>query len=192
MEFSKNHWIRLTYLVISMGVLFASLVFKEKIVGNSVHFNEFSYFGVVATLIALVVAIFEVLHSVNVSKSIRDEARKILKLTLDVNGASFVSECLAALDEVNEHVAGERYILSLKCFQYFRRTFLRISGPENIVNQIDGALGGIELNLQQATHTTAKAPLAKNTKSKIQRDILAIKKCLEEMNPARRGEYVSP
>lgn len=191
MEFIRNHWIRIVYLLISVGVLSASLIFKEKVIGNDGYLNEFSYFGVVATLIALVVAVFEVLHSVSVSKSIRDEARRILRQAQDVNGASFVSECLAVLDEANEHVSGERYVLSLKCFQYFRRTYLRISGPESLVNEIDSVLGNIELDLQQATHASAKAPLTKGKRVKIQKDILDIKRSLEEMNPAKRGEYVS-
>ena len=191
MEFIRNHWIRFAYLLISVGVIVASLSFKEKIISTDGYLNEFSYFGVVTTVIALVVAIFEVLHSVSVSKSIRDEARKILQQARDINGASFVSECLAALDEANEHVSGERYVLSLKCFQHFRRTYLRISGPENLVNVINGVLGEIEFSLQQATHTSAQAPLGKSKRTKIQKDILNIKKCLEEMNPAKRGEYVS-
>lgn len=191
MNFLRNHWIRIAYLLISLGVLLVSLKFQDEVVGNDGYLNEFSYFGVVATLIALLVAVFEVLHSVHVSKSIRDEARKLLKQARDVSGASFVSECLAVLDEANEHVSGERYVLSLKCFQHFRRTYLRVSGPENLVNEIDGVLGNIELSLQQATHASPKAPLGKGKRSKIQKDILNIKRCLEEMNPAKRGEYVS-
>ncbi|MCH4814079.1 hypothetical protein [Vreelandella neptunia] len=190
MNFLKNHWIRIAYLLISLGVLIASLKFKDEVIGNDGYLNEFSYFGVVATLIALLVTVFEVLHSVHVSKSIRDEARNLLKQARDVNGASLVSECLAVLDEVNEHVSGERYVLSLKCFQHFRRTYLRVSGPESRVNEINGVLGNIELSLQQATHTSPKAPLDKKKKSKIQIDILNIKRCLEEINPAKRDEYV--
>ncbi|MDN6327413.1 MAG: hypothetical protein L0J48_05220 [Alkalibacterium sp.] len=132
MKIIRNHWIRIAYLLISAGVLLVSLFFKEKVIGNDGYLNEFSYFGVVATLVALIVAVFEILHSVSVSKSIRDEARKILKQAQDVNGASFVSECLSVLDEANEHISGERYVLSLKCFQHFRRTYLRISGPESL------------------------------------------------------------
>lgn len=192
MEFIKNHWIRFAYFLVSVVALLVSLVFKEDVIENAGYLNGFSYFGVVATLIALVVAVCEVLHSVTVSKSIRDEAREILKQVQEVSGASFVSECLALLDEANEHVSGERYVLSLKCFQHFRRTYLRISGPENLVKKIDDALCEIELSLQQATHTSAQAPLGKGKKVKIQKSILNIKRCLEEMNPAKRDEYVSP
>ena len=190
-EFIRNHWIRAAYLLISMGILIASIAFKETVVGEDGRLDEFSYFGVVATVIALIVAIFEVLHSVSISKSIRDEARYMLQQVRDVNGASFVSECLAVLDEANEHVSHERYVLSLKCFQYFRRTYLRISGPEKLVGKIDGALGDIEFELQKATHASAKSPLGKRKRAEIQSEILNIKRCLEEMNPAKRGEYVS-
>lgn len=192
MEFIRNNRIRIAYLLISIGLFIASLIFKEKIIGNDSYLNNFSYFGVVATLIALMVAVSEVWHSIIISKSIRDEVREIFNQARNVNGASFVSECLSVLDEANEHISGERYALSLKCYQYFRRTYLRISGPENLINEIDGALNEIEHCLQQATHATAKAPLGKSKRTQIQKDILSIKKRLEEINPAKRGEYVSP
>lgn len=189
MEFIRNNWIRITYLLISIGMIAGSFCIKDRILGNASHINEFSYFGVVATLVALVVAIFEVFHSVSVSKSIRDEAKKILQQARDVSGASFVSECLSVLDEANEHVSGERYVLALKCFQYFRKTYVRISAPENIRMEVDNVLSDVELSLQQATHTSAQAPLGKSKRVKIHKDILAIKKQLEEMNPAKRGDY---
>lgn len=191
MNFLKNHWVRAIYLLISAATIAISLHYKDKIVTDSSSFNEFSYAGVVATIIALVIAIFEVIHSISISKSIHEEARKLIKQAQDINGASFASECLSALDEANEHISGERYSSSLKCFQQFRRTYLRISGPEHLVAKIDSELGEIELSLQQATHTSANAPLTKAKRTRIQKDILDIKKNLEEMSPAKRGEYVS-
>ena len=149
------------------------------------------YIGVIATLIALLIAIFEVMHSINISKGIREEAKKLLKQAQEINGASFVSECLSVLDEANDHISGERYILSLKCFQHFRRTYLRISGSETLIAKIDAIVGQVELGLQQGTHTTAKAPLAKKKRIEIQESILNIKKFIEELNPARRGAHVS-
>lgn len=191
MEFIKNQWIRVAYVLISVCIALVSLHYKDWVIGNENYLSEFSYAGVVATIIALIIAIFEVVHSVSISKSIRDEARKMLKQAQDINGASFVSECLSILDEANEHVSGERYVLSLKCFQHFRRTYLRVSGPQGLVDQIDENIGDIELRLQQATHTSAKASLGKGKRVQMQKDILEIKKCLEEMNPAKRGNYVS-
>ena len=190
MNFLKNHWIRLLYTLMSGLLILIATHYKQQIINDISSFNEFSYIGVVATIIALLVAVFEIIHSINISKDIREEARSLLMQAQNVNGASFVSECLSVLDEANEHVSGERYSLSLKCFQHFRRTYLRISGPKDILVQIDGALGGIELGLQQATHTSASAPLTKGKRMQIQKDILNIKECLENIDPAKRGEYV--
>ncbi|KPZ66255.1 hypothetical protein AN394_04181 [Pseudoalteromonas sp. P1-26] len=191
MNFLKEQWVRVFYTFISIVFVWISLKFKNKIIDNVESFNEFSYIGVVATLVALMVAIFEVMHSINLSKGIREEAKKLLKQSQEINGASFVSECLSVLDEANDHISSERYNLSLKCFQHFRRTYLRISGDEELIVEINNRVGAVELGLQQATHTTAKAPLTKKKRLEIQESILNIKKNLEDLNPVKRGSHVS-
>ncbi|WP_445946932.1 hypothetical protein [Shewanella sp.] len=191
MNFFKEQWVRLLYVVISIVSICISLKFKNKIITDNSVFNEFSYIGVVATLIALLIAIFEVMHSINISKGIREEAKKLLKKAQEINGASFVSECLSVLDEANDHLSGERYNLSLKCFQHFRKTYLRISGTEEIITKIDDLVGIVELGLHQSTHASAKAPITKKKRVEMQVSILNIKKHLEELNPAKRGSHVS-
>ena len=184
-----EHWARIFYSFISISLVIVSIIYQDEIIANQNSFNEFSYYGVVATVIALFVAIFEVIHSIHISKGIHAESKKLLDQVKKIDGASLVSECLSVLDEANSHVSGERYDLSLKCFQHFRRMYLRI--PDGNDMNHNSQIGAIELDLQQATHATARSPLTKRKRTSIQKDILKIKNHLEEINPARRGAYVS-
>lgn len=184
MQFIKDNWIRVTYGVCSFIVFIISLILMDRVVANSTTLNKFSYFGVVITIIALIVAIFEVLHSISISKSIRDEAKSVLAQAQQLSGASFISECLSVLDEANDHLAGERYALALKCFQHFRRTYTRISVITDVTAQkLSSLISNVELSLQQSIHATPQAPIQKKKRVSIQTNILNIKSHLEENNP---------
>ena len=186
MIFFKNHWIRIFYIIISLVLVKLAFCYKDTIVSDVTVFNLFSYVGVVATLIALLIAISEVIHSISISKGIQEEAKKLLEQAQVIDVASLVSECLVVLDETNGHISGERYILALRSFQDFRRTCLRISGSDFLVYKESNILGQAELLLQQSTHTNAKSPLTKKKRIEIQETILNIKESIEQMNPVKR------
>jgi hypothetical protein len=174
-----------------MVLIWVAFSLKGMVLADQSSFNKFSYVGVVATLIALLVAVFEVLHSIRVSKGIRDEARRLFSQAQEVIGASFVSECISALDEANSYISSERYTLSLRCFQDFRKTYAKISEPKSSSEEISKVIDEVELGLYKATHTTAVSPLTKKTKTGMQKKILNIKTYLEELNAVKGSDYVS-
>jgi len=187
----KYNKLRIFYAIASIIILYVAYKYNDAIVKDTANFNEFSYVGGVATLVALMITIFEVVHNIRISKSIQDEARKIIDHTKQIEGASFISECLSTLDEVNDHLSGERYLISLKCFQHFRRTYVRVSCVDAIKQNMTDTLKDVELALHQATHTNTQAPLPKGKRKQIQENIMSIKMALENINPANRGAHVS-
>lgn len=191
MSHIRNNKLRVFYTIVSILIVCVAYKYNDAIVKNSDNFNEFGYIGGVATLIALMITIFEVVHNISISKSIQDEARKIIEHTKKIEGASFISECLSTLDEANDHLSGERYLISLKCFQHFRRTYVRISCFDATKSSITDILGDVELALHQATHTNSQAPLPKNKRKQIQEKIMSIKFTLENISPANGGVHVS-
>lgn len=185
MEFLKENWARTSYVSASVLIIILASHYKVDVLASTQGLNEFSYIGTVATIIALMISIFEVMHSVSISKSIRSEAEKLLENSRNINGASLISECLSELDEANAHIRREEYILALKCFQHFRRQYVRVSSKSEEIGKIDGLLSSIEFELHMATHTSPNAPLEKKKQRKLQKDLLSIKECLEKINPAR-------
>jgi hypothetical protein len=186
----KDNKIRIFYIFISLLAAFCAYKYKEEILKSTDSFNEFSYVGGIATLIGLLITVLEIIHGIRVSKGIRDEARAIVTHAQKVDRASLISECLSNLDELNSYLSNEKYKISLKCFQYFRRNYTRISDTSPISYWMKETLHEVELELQSATHASAAAPLTRAKRVTLQNKIIAIKSKLEEINPATGGAYV--
>jgi len=168
----------------------AYLYLNETVADNE-KLNKFSYIGTVATIIALLIAIFEIAQSIHTSKSIQNQAKQYLSRAQSLDQASFSTECLGNLDEANSYINHENYVTSLKCFQHFRKTFSRFSTTFENIEDVSKKIGEIELSLHRATQATASAPLTKGRKSAIQKDIIEMKNVLEEKYSNRRDNYVS-
>ncbi|MEZ8158473.1 hypothetical protein ACED66_19710 [Vibrio splendidus] len=189
----KNHKVRLFYILISIGISTLAYLYQGDFLdANSSALDKFSYIGTIATLIGLVIAIFEVIHSVHISNSIKDEASAILNKVKSVENASTVSDCLAAIDEVNGNIASNDFRSALKSFQYFRKLTVKVL-PDLDLNDGNslGKLGELELELSAATHTTAQAPLNKKQKHEMSKKVLIVKQNVERFNPARGTENVT-
>ncbi len=183
----KQNWIRISYLVVSVICIYAAYYYHDAIVGESKQLDNFSYVGTVATFIGLFITVAEVIQSLHISKSIRDEARSILEKVKFIENASSISDCLAAIDEVNQNVANEDYKSALKSFQYLRKVYVKVAPIIDIKGDDSqlSSLGEIELSLQKSTHTTPDAPLNKKQKTDLTKKILLLKQEFENMNPAR-------
>lgn len=181
----KENWIRILYVVVSVLIMLAAIYCVESVVGDGKLFNRFSYFGTVATAIGLIVAFAEVLHSLHISKGIREEARSILNSVKRVQAASIISECLYSLDEAAEYFNRGEYFISVKCFLHFRRQYIRIRPSDEIEADIDGLLRDIERTLHAATRSSAHAPVDKRTQTILRKNILSIKESIEKISPSR-------
>lgn len=191
MEKLKDNWIRLAYVIVSVLIAIAASHYKDDVLTSTNSLNEFSYIGTVATVIGLIIAASEVVHSLRVSITIRNEANKIFSAAKALDGASSISECLSSLDEVSRLISSEDYEFSLRCFQHFRRTYARVPGSGTEIVAIDEQLNDIELGLHQAVHTRPQAPLEKRKRIALSKGILSIKENLEKINPIRGSVYAS-
>lgn len=184
----KQNWIRIAYLAVSAICIYAAYSYHDAIVGQEPKkLDDFSYIGTVATIIGLLVTVAEVIQSIHVSKSIRDEASTILEKVKLIENASSISDCLAAIDEVNQNVANEDYKSALKSFQYLRKIYVKVTPAVDFKDNGNklSTLNDIELSLQKSTHTTIDAPLNKPQKTTLTKKILQLKEEFENMNPAR-------
>lgn len=191
METLRSNKIRVAYTIISVIFIFFAYEYNHEIVKNPDKFNEFGYIGGVATLIGLLIAVSEVIHSVRISKSIQKEAAALLNHARTIELASSISECLSTLDETNDHVSGERHLTALKCFQHFRRTHLHTSGTRKISDEIKNTIQEVEIALQSSTHASASAPLTRQQRINIQRKIMLIKSYFEKITPIDGDTHAS-
>ncbi|EIY6182707.1 hypothetical protein MND25_004686 [Vibrio parahaemolyticus] len=181
------HPIRIIYLLISLFITFVAYYFHDVFLSSeSSNLDYFSYIGTVATLIGLLVAIFEVFHSIHLAKSIQEEASTILTRVKSVENASTISDCISAIDDVNSHIAQNDFKLAVKSFQYFRKLSVKtVPGFASVSANELSSLSKLELSLSAATHSTAASPLNKGQKQELAKEVLLIKQKLEDYNPAR-------
>lgn len=186
----RENLIRIGYIIISIGLISLAISFYDDIIGNPAKFNQFSYIGTVATLVGLIVTIFEVIHNAYISKSIQKEASLLLNKVQLIENASSISDCLAAIDDVSHSLNNEDYKEALKSFLFFRRICVKAipDFDENIKDNSNplNTLGNIEFVLRKATHTNINARLSKPQKTDLMKNILQIKQEIEQRNPARR------
>lgn len=181
----KKHIFRVVYLGICLLAVYLSCIYYEEIVSDNSRLETFSYIGTVVTAVGFIVTIFEVLHSVYVSKSISKQSKELLERVKDVENASSISDCISAVDETNRHVMNEDYSASLCGFQNLRKLLVKL----NIESfQDKELLNSVERLIFKSTKTTAKAPLSKPQKDNLINDIMAIKVALEESSPVNRGK----
>lgn len=186
--------IRIGYLIVSTLIVLAAYYFASDVVDSKKWIDYFSYIGTVATIIALIITICEVINGVIVSKSIKQEANQIYERVKSIESASSISECLSEIDEVSFYVSKEDYISAVHSFKSFRKICVKVL-PDLWMEKRGQSglnlLGDVELFLRQASNATAGGELNKKQKSNLLADLQKIKHEVESNNPARRKSNVA-
>ena len=187
MKFGK---VRIGYSFISAVLACASYWHRDEFLNsNSSNLDYLSYIGTVATVIALIITICEVIHNVNVSRSIKEEASVIFDRVKKIENASTISECLSSLDDLNGAIGTDDYKSALKIFQFFRKLSAKTGldiGETGESSKL-GTVGDLELEIMSATHSSDSTPLTKAQKKNMTKKVLIIKQQIEDSNPAKGG-----
>ncbi len=178
--------IRTIYIIISVILTILAWWFCSDIVTDSTPFKLFTYIGTVSTIIGFIVAVCEIIHNIQISESIKQEAIKLYDQIKSIENASSLSDCIAAIDDINNCVMNENYYGSIKSFQFFRKILVKI--PTDLSKDpredFKDSLNLIELELYKFTSATNDALPSKGQKTKVMKEILKLKKIIEELNPA--------
>ncbi len=149
--------------------------------------NALSYWGTVATVLALLLAISELIYSIQTSKALQEQTLLVLRDVKRVENASTLSECIAELDNITREGSSERYDAALAGLQHFRRLLIRAIASAKLPPTSIGSLnemGALELTLIKATRGTASAGLSKPQKHELLTRLLVLKQIVEAQNPA--------
>ena len=181
---------RFVYLGISVIIIFLSYKYHNYILDNNENNLLFSYLGTVATLLALLITVCEIMISINRSKSIQKETLAVLKQVQQVDNASSFSDCLSVIDAVSQNLLEEKFDSALTNFQHFRKICVKVIPEVNLSKHENyklSQLSEIEYNLLKSTKTSPNSPLDKMQKNTMIKDILKLKQHIENLNPARRN-----
>ena len=175
----REHRFRVGYVLVSGAFLAMAVKLCRQIVTEDTLFNLVSYAGTVATLIALLITVCEVIHNATISRAIRREAAALLDQVRSLDRATLLAECITAIDDITKLVANARYSESLGAFQSFRKTFSHARTAGLLTADIKLELSDVEMDLALASTTTPVAPLSNPQKHQLHRRLLDLKTALE-------------
>lgn len=173
--FGKIRW---CYSIASLVIIWISVVKYESFFPKqeNITIDSLSYIGTIATVIGLLIAVLEVMHSVNVSKQIKDEASKILERAKEIEKASTTSDCLRYVNDAAKSIEQDNFEMALVTFRFFRTLNLRLNLNYFPYNKSKG-LSNVEEDIISLTQTSDDR---ERDKEWLIKDILQIKTILEE------------
>lgn len=196
----RNYKIRIISGLISLAIVYIAIKQSSQVLAQteSTYRDFVSYWGTVATLVALVLAIAEILHSIQATKSLQEEVSSAIFEMHKIEDASAISDCIAAIDVISQAVLNERYDAAVGGFQHFRKLCVRIIPSFRVSEDANAPaayrlnqLSQIELKLLAATRSTMAAPFSKPQKHDVLKKLQLIKQSLEQYNPANRSQNAS-
>ncbi len=183
-DLQKDNHIRCAYTILCIVILIAFLIAANWILPNPKYLNTYSYIGTAITIIGLIIAVFEIIHSLVTTKAIQKQAQEKLDGFRMVDGNTQLIECIDTLDKVNDSISNDEYFTALKYFQFYRRFYRRIHSNYNMKNlklsTNDKRFDLIESRLHDGRNASSLYPLTKRQKKAITIKVLEIKSLLEQ------------
>jgi hypothetical protein len=176
--------VRWTYLVATLLVC-ASLVHLKGEWGNSDSINVFNYWCGGATLVALVVAIGEIVHAGTAGKAVR----KAFARAAHQQAKVLAIEVISLIDDVSSKVQRKDYSAALRALQMARRFLARLDAryAKDLTQRpsLTPLLNDAEMIILKAIHNTTSATMSREARHTLSDYLVRIKSSVETLE--RRG-----
>lgn len=176
--------IRCWFILVS-GLIFTGALFTHSTFSSDDRINSFSFWTGVATLIALVVAIGEIVNSGALQKLIGEAVDRYAAQHTSIISAAAIVEVIALLDDSTSKVQSEEYGTALRVVQLARRFLVRVDlgkfGKGLDADEIGTLFNKAERKMQSASHSTPTSPMSPAQKMKIISLVNEIKTNLEKI-----------
>ena len=91
----------------------------EDLVLNS-PLDMISYWGTIATIVGLVITVFEVLHNVQITTKAQTEIKEEISKIRNIRDASIISDSISILRSMLIEIDGKNYQMARKSFDFYR------------------------------------------------------------------------
>lgn len=147
--------------------------------------DAFAYWCGAATLVALVVAVGEILHAGTASAAVRNA----LSLAARQQAKMLTIEVIALVDEASFKVSAAEYVAALRSLQMARRLVARMDA-RHALGSVEGEvvislLSGAETALHDAAQSARAVPMGRKTRVGLTDALVRIKTMMENLE--RRG-----
>lgn len=194
LEKAKDNCIRILYIIICAIIVFVCYKYQYDIISISENLNMFSYYASVATVIALLISIMEILYNVSITKSIKTRSLFNLSKFKNATGLSYAHECVSYYDQCLNDLATKKYPLLVANFTIARKLHISLANhfmTEEDKKEFDDkktALDDLEKKIFSTRHINASNPLGNAQIKEIQDALLEVKQKFETKYTFRKSE----
>lgn len=193
-EKAKDNYIRVFYILACIVITWVFFEYKLNIIGTNENMNLFSFYASVATVIALIITVMEILNNVSITKSIKSRSMFNLTKFKDATGISYAHECASYYDQCLNDLATKKYPLLVANFTIAKK--LHISLANHFMSDEDKkefeskkeSLYDLEKKIISTRHITPKTPLGNAQITEIQVALLEVKKGFETKYTFKKSE----
>ncbi|KNE25258.1 hypothetical protein [Achromobacter spanius] len=127
--------VRTIYSIMGGVSLYFAGTHKEKFISGTNVDVDLSYWATVATFLALLIAIAEIVHSAHATKSLQAMVVQTLARRGAIDQHAAKGDCLNLLAQVREGVKNKLYDSAYKNFEEFRRMRRMVLSPSDLATE---------------------------------------------------------
>ena len=190
----KDNWIRIVYAIICILIIALGYTYQVDIVSPPTSMNLFSYYASVATIVALLISIMEILYAVSITKSIKVRSMFNLTRFKHATGISYAHECASFYDQCLSDLATKKYPLLVANFTIAKKLHISLANyfmTKEDKNEFDtkmGTLNDLEKKIIATRHITPSNPLGNAQIKEIQEALLVVKQEFQTKYTFRNSE----
>lgn len=181
----KDNKFRVIYTVICVLLCVASYVFQKTISENKTIMLAFSYYASVATLIALIIAVMEIIYAIRISKSTQKKMQERIDWFKNQTVLHLSHECSSYYESSLDDLANKQYEQLSLNFRFALKLHRNIAN--NFVSSDDRAvfkaktdiINQLEKNIQDTRYISPQEKLANKKSREIRDSIMEIKSMID-------------
>ncbi|MTC60102.1 hypothetical protein GKR50_08735 [Providencia rustigianii] len=194
LKLALENKLRLIYMIASFLLIWISIINIDMIIRSNDNFILFSYYASIATIIALLITIMEIIHNINISKSIKEKSLFSLNKFKGSTGLSLSHECIFYYNQSLDNLSSKNYALlvtnftiAFKLHLNIANNFMTLIDKKTFDNEIEN-LNELEKKINSTRNITSKSPLGNLQFQDILESLLYAKQLIESKYTYRKIE----
>ncbi|MDM2999090.1 MULTISPECIES: hypothetical protein [unclassified Citrobacter] len=181
----KDNKFRVIYTVVCVLLCVASYFFQKTISENQAIMLAFSYYASVATLIALIIAVMEIIYAIRISKSTQKKMQERIDWFKNQTVLHLSHECSSYYESSLDDLANKQYEQLSLNFRFALKLHRNIAN--NFVSSDDRAvfkakadiINQLEKNIQDTRYISPQEKLTNKKSREIRDSIMEIKSMID-------------
>lgn len=181
----KDNKFRVFYTIACVFLCVTSWIFQKEISESQSNMLVFSYYASVATLVALIIAVMEIVYAIRINKSTQEKMRERVEGFKNQTVSHLSHVCSSyyesSLDDLANNQYGQlslNFRFALKLHRNIANNFIS-SDDKAIFDTKNDVINKLEKNIQDARYIPAQEKLPNKKSREIRESIMEIKNMID-------------